>query len=372
VGNKIKIFLLVGFIILISIKLKANMRYGAVPVADFEVSNLCYKSIASFSNTSTNLQNQVFEWTIMQMGVSAPIYTSTATNITFQFPVKTTYTVSLAVINYITPTHTHSDFVQRVIFIDSIPIANFDWKGCHDKFANLSCCSNSFTWSFGDSSPTSTVISPVHSYSASNFYTVSLTAGNGTLSDTVSESIFTFNNFLTASFTFSLDPDSVNVRSDYDFKSDYDSLAGSTCNWNWAFGDGQTLAAYGTPGWITKHKYPAYERDSTYIVFLLVKDICYSAFSQKNILIKGVGKTVIGTTVFPSPVVYGYLNIESSEKDNLIEIKLIDCLGKRLDNLTVYDKPYGYYLWIGNISSGIYTVQLVFKDRIENHKIIKE
>ena len=65
-------------------------------------------------------------------------------------------------------------------------------------------------------------------------------------------------------------------------------------------------------------------------------------------------------------------NIESNEKDKLQEIKIIDCLGKRLDNLTVWDKPYGYYLWIGNIANGVYTVQLIFPDRIENHKIIKE
>ncbi len=89
-------------------------------------------------------------------------------------------------------------------------------------------------------------------------------------------------------------------------------------------------------------------------------------------LIKGIWKNVTSTSVVPSPVVYGYLNLESVEKENLLEIRIVDCLGRRLDNLTVWDKPYGYYLWIGNIASGVYTVQLVFKDRIENHKVIKE
>lgn len=361
--NKIKIFS-IWILLLISVKLKADNH--PVPVANFEVTNLCYKSITSFSNTSTNLSNAAFSWTIMQMGISAPVYTSSSININFQFPVKTTYTVTLAVGNYVTATHIHSDIISKVIKVDSIPVANFDFKACQNKFGNLCCCSNSFTWSFGDSSPTSTVTSPVHSYSASNFYNVTLIAGNGITSDTISKSVFTFNNFLTANFSFTVSTDSVN------FLSGYDSLAGSTCNWHWAFGDGQTLDAYGTPGWMPKHIYPVNERDSIYTVFLLVKDMCFSTYSQKNILIKGVGKTVNGTHVFPSPVVYGYLNIESSELNNLIEIKFIDCLGKKLDNLVVSEKPYGYYLWIGNIAAGVYTAQLLFKDHIENYKIIKE
>lgn len=337
-----------------------------VPSANFEVTNLCYKSVTNFSNTSTNLDAAIFEWTIRQMGVSTPIYTSSAADINFQFPVKTTYTVSLSVVNYVSATHSHSDITDKVIFIDSIPIANFDFKPCQNKFTNLSCCANSFTWSFGDSSPTSTVTSPVHSYSASNFYTATLTASDGAITDTAANSIFTYENFLTASFSYSIDPDSVT------FRSDYDSLKGTGCDWEWDYGDGQTLDMFGTNGWINKHKFPVSERDSVYTVSLFVFDICFAAKDEKNILIKGIGKDVKGTHVFPSPVVHGYLNIESSEKDKITEIKLIDCLGKQLNNYVVSEKPYGYYMYIGQIANGMYTVQLIFKDHIENHKIIKQ
>jgi PKD repeat protein len=360
-----KIFLLIEFILFISFKATAQDGHP-VPAANYEVNNLCYKSITSFSNTSTNLENHVFEWSIRQMGVSTPIYTSSATNISFQFPVKTTYTVSLSVVNYVTSTHSHGDLVERIIFIDSIPIANFDFKACQNKFTNLSCCANSFIWDFGDSSPTSTVTSPPHTYSASNFYNPQLIASNGVQSNTFTKQIFTFSNLLTASFSYTTNPDSVS------FRSDYDSLSGSGCTWNWAFGDGQTLNTFGSSGWTTKHKYPIYERDSIYTVFLLVKDLCFKSFAQKNILIKGIGKNVTSTYVFPSPIVHGYLNIESNEKDKLVEIKIIDCLGKRLDNLVPTEKPYGYYFWIDNLATGVYFVQLVFTDRVENHKIIKE
>src|ERR1700741_193989 len=180
-----------------------------LPVADYQVNNLCFKSITNFSNTSIHLQNPAYLWTIWQMGNSVPIYTSSAININFQFPAKTTYTVLLSVINYVTPTHTHSDQVQRTIVIDSIPIADFDLKSCTSNFTNLSCCSNSFIWDFGDSTPTSTLTSPVHTYTAYNNYTVTLISSNGLLSDTISKVVAPYPNTLTGNFKVVDNPDTV-------------------------------------------------------------------------------------------------------------------------------------------------------------------
>ncbi len=156
------------------------------------------------------------------------------------------------------------------------------------------------------------------------------------------------------------------------FNSLYDSIKGTGCDWEWHFGDGSDLDVYGPDGWKVKHYYQRYERDSIYTVELHLKDLCYESETEKTVLIKGIGKNVTSTYVFPSPIVHGYLNIESNEKDKLVEIKIIDCLGKRLDNLVPTEKPYGYYFWIDNLATGVYFVQLVFTDRVENHKIIKE
>lgn len=361
--------LLKRLICIISIAFCSSLRAGdghASPVANFLVNNLCYKSITSFSNTSTGLENPVFQWTIYKQGNAVPIYTSSAVNINFQFPAKTTYTVKLELTNYVTPTHTHLDQIEKVIFIDSIPIANFDLEPCQSQFTNLSCCATSFTWDFGDGTPTSTVVSPAHSYTAFATFTVTLTASNGTQTAILTNTVDAYVNTMSGDFTVTHDADTIR------FKSLDDSLKGSFCDWEWDFGDGSALDVYGSDGWKVKHYYQPQERDSIYTVTLVVNDGCFGSEEEKTVLIKGIGKNVTSTTVFPSPVVYGYLNVESNELDKLQEIKIIDCLGKRLDNLVPSQKAYGYYFYINEIPNGVYIVQLVFSDRVQNHKIIKE
>jgi len=363
--RKLKIFLIGLCLTFCSSALKAQDG-DLIPIANYEVSNLCYGSFTNFNNTSTSLDNPTFLWTIWQMGNAVPIYTSSSTNINFLFPAKTTYTVDLTVINYITSTHFHGDQATRVIVIDSIPVANFAFQRCHSKFSNLSCCANTYLWDFGDGSPTSTLKSPIHAYATGNNYTVTLISSNGTQSDTTTGEIQPYPNDLNNDFSIVYDADTVR------FKSLYDSVQGTLCDWEWDFGDGTTLDIFGSDGWKVSHHYVPQEKDSIYTVSLLLKNMCYEVNNQKNVLIKGIGKTVTGTYVFPSPVVHGYLNVESADKDIIVEMKIVDCIGKKLDNLTVWDKPYGYYVWIGDVAPGIYIVQLYFTDHIENHKIIKE
>ncbi len=340
------------------------------PVANFQVDNLCFGSISNFTNTSSSLLNPVYKWIIYQQGNSVPIYTASTTNISFQFPVKTTYTITLRVTNYKTVFDFHTDTVTRKLIIENFPVANFDFENCQAKFANLSCCTNSYLWDFGDGTPTSTLTSPVHTYTTFTTYTVTLIANNGTQSDTMAKEVYPYANVLTGNFNIVYVGDSVKFK--VVLPNLDDSLRAAFWDWEWNLGDGTALDLLGQSGWNVSHYYQRHERDSIYNVTLSVKDLCFTAENTRRVLIKGIGKNVTSTYVYPSPVVYGYLNIESNEKDKLQEIKIIDCLGKRLDNLTVWDKPYGYYLWIGNIANGVYTVQLIFSDRIENHKIIKE
>lgn len=362
--GRLRIFL-TGFYMIFCFSLIKAQDGHIIPIANYEVSNLCYGSVASFSNTSTSLSNHAFSWVIWQMGISAPIYTSSATNINFQFPVKTTYTVQLNVTNY-TSVDSHSDDATRTIVIDSVPVSNFSFQRCHSKFSNLSCCTNTYLWDFGDGSPISTLVNPSHTYSASAFYTVTLIASNGVISDTTTGIAFPVLNILDADYNIVYDADTVR------FNSVNDSAYSHLCDWEWDFGDGTTLDIFGIDGWKVKHHYQPYERDSIYHVTLHLRDLCNEDEAEKTVLIKGIGKNVTGTSVFPSPIVHGYLNIESNEKDKLQDIKIIDCLGKRLDGLVPSEKPYGYYFWIDNLATGVYFVQLVFTDRVENHKIIKE
>lgn len=345
-------------------------QYDPLPVANYEVDNLCFGSVSNFTNTSSALLNPVYEWLIFQQGNSVPIYTASTTNISFTFPVKTTYTVTLRVTNYRTSFDFHLDTVSRQIIIDNIPVANFDFESCQAKFSNLSCCANTFLWDFGDGTPTSTIPSPVHTFTTFNTYTVTLIAGNGSQSDTVALQVFPYANVLTGNFNVTYNTDT--VKFDAVLPTLDDSLKAAFWIFEWDLADGTTLDLTGQPGWTVKHHYDRYEKDSIYNVRLSVKDLCFAADNSKKVLIKGIGKNVTATCIFPSPVVYGYLNIESNEKDKLTDIRIIDCQGKQLTGLVPTEKPYGYYIWVGNIAAGVYIVQLVFTDRVENHKIIKE
>jgi PKD repeat protein len=334
------------------------------PKANFEMSGFCWGSVTNFSNTSSDLSNPAWKWTIWQQGVSSPVLTSTNITISFQFPAKTSYTVSLEVWNYVTATHFHYDNIEKVVVLDSFPIANFSLQECQSVFSNLSCCTNTCIWDFGDGSPTSTLTSPAHTYTAYANYTVTLIAGNGSVSDTITKVVYPYPNTWTGNFSIVTNPDSVT------FMSLDDSIKGSLALWLWDFGDGSFMSSVG--GWKVRHHYEPDETDSTYIVKAYVKDNCYQASGENSLRIKGTGRTITGTHVYPSPVVHGYLNVETGDMSDLKEIKIIDCLGKSLNDLVPSPGRFGYYIYIGHIPAGIYIVQVVFSDRTENYKIIKQ
>jgi len=354
-------------ILFFALSLKAGDGHPT-PVADFDIGNLCFGSITNFTNTSSRLENEVYYWQIVQMGNAVPVYTASTANISFQFPVKTTYTVTLYVANYVTPTHFHWDQVDRVIYVDNTVIANFDFNLCHSRAANLSCCATNYLWDFGDGSPASTAPSVVHTYTNGSTYTITLIAYNGSQSDTISKTIDPYYNVFTGDFTVTFNMDTIIFKS----LNDSSVILSADTDWEWDFGDGGTVDTFGIAGWKVKHHYVPQERDSIYTVSLDLKDPCFENSGEKKVLIKGTGKNVTSTTVFPSPVVHGYINVETNHKDALLQMKIVDCLGKQLDDLVPSEKPYGYYIYIGTVPAGVYIVQLVFTDHTENHKFVKE
>jgi PKD repeat protein len=97
-----------------------------------------------------------------------------------------------------------------------------------------------YDWDFGDGTPHSNAVNPVHNYSYKNSpFTVTLTATNGTgCSSTVvmKEMITVHNSSLT---DFAAKPDSVITYPNYKF-SFADLTTGNPVSWKWDFGDGSS------------------------------------------------------------------------------------------------------------------------------------
>ncbi|HWY36129.1 MAG TPA: PKD domain-containing protein, partial [Nitrosopumilaceae archaeon] len=174
------------------------------PVVNFEIDGLCFGDSTTFTNF-TQLA-QTYLWTICQAGYKGylvdTIFTSTSFNIKFKFPHKGNYKVSLQANNG------HVVVLSRVLNIDTITTAHFDYANCFSQFSNLSTCASSYLWKFGDGD-TSTLKNPMHNFAVSGTYNVQLKAMNGSAADSLTLPITTIVNNPTAKFTTVLLNDTV-------------------------------------------------------------------------------------------------------------------------------------------------------------------
>ncbi len=138
------------------------------------------------------------------------------------------------------------------------------------NFLNNSASATSFIWDFGDGSPTTTAVSPSHTYTAPGTYTASLTAinpnGCTTASDTDLIQIVVLNDSIQVGFTHtkvdSCDPYTATFNNTTTFNNG-PTNPGTTFSWN--FGDGTTFNGANPP----IHSFPA---PQSYTVTLVVTD----------------------------------------------------------------------------------------------------
>ena len=147
----------------------------AVPVPSFTPSAVtaCNPDSITFINSSTNLENPVYNW---NYGNST---TSNNTNGGVMYVDSGIYTVNLVVVN----TFGCSDSVSAIITVNPSPIATAsttDTSGCSPfiaTFTNTSQFANTYSWDFGDST-TSTATQPTHTYLIGGIYQPVLIATN--------------------------------------------------------------------------------------------------------------------------------------------------------------------------------------------------
>lgn len=197
-----------------------------LPTADFTIldDTLCLGESMLFANNS--ILGNTFSWDFGD-GV-----TSTMTSPGHTYTSIGAFTTSLVA----TTAFGCTDTMSVAVYIDSIPNADFDFSiecfGSTTQFTNTSSGSPiSYTWNFGDGSPTDNSTNPSHLYSAAGSYMVSLTATNGVNCTNTSFQLVPVNLMPVPNFSWS--PTCEGQQMQFT-----DLSTNSPIAWSWDFGDG--------------------------------------------------------------------------------------------------------------------------------------
>jgi PKD repeat protein len=328
----------------------------ASPIPGFEIYNLCYGSVTTINNTSA--YSDSYTWNIYDTTSLTPILTTTNTSITggYIFPHKGTFTVELICYNG------HTGIFSKEVSVNTITSAKFDYSSCEGKFTNLSTCCSSYYWDFGDGQ-TSTKHSPVHYYTIPGNYNVKLVVKSGNIKDSITKQVQGISNILSGKFETRIEKDSVFFTA-----ADSTGWLGGTPEFKWIYGDGKSDYLFGFYGLNAKHKYLF--KDSTYVTFLLVRNGCFSAYSQKMVVIDGPDIITPGTQIFPNPLLNDVLQITSERKDEITDIKLFNSTGQLLTIKTT-KKSQGYDINLNTLPQGTYNLKLYFGDEVISKTIVK-
>ncbi len=155
----------------------ATVTVNQTPTANFIADTMSSCSVpftVTFTNQSTGGTN--YSWNFGDGG------NSTLTNPVYTYTTAGTYTVTLIAIN--SAGGCSDTIVKNTFIIISFPQANFTHlpdSGCVPLTVNFSNTSIStvdpittYTWTFGDGSPNSALQNPVHTYTATGIYSVTL------------------------------------------------------------------------------------------------------------------------------------------------------------------------------------------------------
>lgn len=305
------------------------------PSCQFSVLNYCYGDTTYFINQTIRMMKP--RWEIAD--TSGIIFSSDSTHIEFLFPARGTYSVTVRADNG------HPDSLTKIIVIDTTTKADFTFQQCSQQFINMSSCATGFYWDFGDSSY-STDPTPVHLYADTGSYAVSLIASNGTVSDTLTQSIYVYSKgFPTGSFTYYQSNDTVYFLGD--------SVAD---NFNWDFGDTGTS--------VLKNPAHAYAATGDYTVAHVVNNYCGLGINSRVIHVfppAGVPSqagTDLSLHIYPNPF---------GEKTTLripgfhftaAEVKILDVFGREIFTETI-NSPGPHTIHKGNLPNGIYFIRVL-------------
>ncbi|MBI3501166.1 MAG: PKD domain-containing protein [Bacteroidetes bacterium] len=240
-----------------------NVTVNSLPVASFTAPNMCMNTVTQFNNTSGNSTQWAWNFGDPQNT------TSTLQNPSFTYLGYGTYTVTLIA----SSGSGCKDTTTQAITVYPLPVVQFVsdsvCKGNPSSFSDLSFIGNgnisSWSWNFGDPSSapnnTSSLQNPTHVFSNSGNYNVSLTVTSnyGCVSNLTLQAVV----FALPIANFSYDPQSPLKISD--MASFTDLSAVNITQWNWWFGDGDSISGMQNPTHV-------YTDTGTYIITLAVID----------------------------------------------------------------------------------------------------
>ncbi len=216
------------------------------PSALFNVSGIsCVGNAITFNDQSSILNGNITHW-YWNFGDGVRDTFAVSTSPTHVYQTAGNYTVTLIVENANGCQSTHTE----PVVIGNRPVPDFTLPGnvClpggSAVFTNTSTVTGggtmTFTWDFGDATPTSNQTSPTHNYNSTGPFNVTLTASLGTCAkDTVK--IF---NTLYPKPVAAFNVDAENCLNTATVFTDVSTSVNSTINtWGWTFGDGGTSTA---------------------------------------------------------------------------------------------------------------------------------
>ncbi len=194
-----------------TVKLVAYIPFGgACSDTDQVVINVVGSPVASFTmNPNQSCVPLTVNWTNTSIPPTTAWFwdfgnLSTSTS---QNPPATTYTASgvYTVMLVVTNPAGCQGQVTHTVQVDALPTGSFVSDvvcvGGTTSFTNLTTNGTNYIWNFGDATPNSFAVNPVHTFSAAGVYTVTLFSFNAFCSNTYTNTVLVASN-ATANFAF--------------------------------------------------------------------------------------------------------------------------------------------------------------------------
>ena len=315
------------------------------------IDNLCNGNVLNYSTANNSGNN--YKWKITGGIINSGQNTN---NVNFKWNI--TGTGILKVIE--TNVSGCRDSASFYVTINQNPKADFSISGTCitsiSNFINLSTNAQTYAWTFGDGT-TSIAKDPAHTYPEAISYNVRLIAKNNLGCNDTMTRLLPIDPLPVANFTFI-----AKSGNTIDFKNTSTVSSGTIIDWNWKFGDGDTILIENP-----SHKYAS---SSNAFVTLCVKSVA----GCENCISKEVGFTKIyyvsnnnWTKVYPNPSI-GIFTINSTKKMKSIEV--INTMGQVIKTFDLPDNELKFN--ITDQPSGVYFVKINFGNQSQVIRITKE